>query len=118
MKSKSLSIFAMLLIPALAFAADKKSATVQIDQTVKVAGTQLAPGEYRVTWEGNGPDVTVSFVEGRKTIATAPAKLVNASSQYPAIETVAAPDNTQILKAVDLNNLTIQFQNTVPAAGN
>jgi len=118
MKAKSLFLFAALLIPALAFAAEKKSANVQVDQPVKVADTQLAPGQYRLTWEGNGPDVTVTFSEGKKTIATVPAKLVNAPGNQPALETVTAPDKTQLLKAVDLNNLTLQFQNPVSAAGN
>jgi phage tail sheath gpL-like len=118
MKIKSLSVFAMLLIPVLAFAADKNSAKVQIDEPVKISGTQLAPGQYRLTWEGNGPDVTVSFLEGKKTVATAPAKLVNASHDQPAIETVATPDNAQLLKAVDLSHLTIQFLAPVSASGN
>ena len=119
MKAKSLFVFAMLALPALAFAADKKSASVQIAHPVTVAGTQLAPGNYRLVWEGNGPDVTVSFLEGKKTIATAPATLVNTQgNQTGAIETVTSPDKTQLLKAVDLNKLTIQFQTPVAAAGN
>ena len=118
MNFKSLFVSAMLLIPALAFAAEKKSANVEIDQPVTVAGTQLAPGQYRLTWDGTGSEVTVSFLKGGKTVATAPAKLVNAAGNEPAIETVTNPDKTQTLKAVDLNNLTIQFQAPVSAAGN
>ena len=119
MKIKSLFVCAMLLIPVLAFAAEKKSASVQIDQPVKVAGTELAPGHYRLTWDGTGSDVTVTFLKGNKTVATAPAKLVNTSSNSePAIETFTTPDKTQLLQAVDLNNVTIQFQNPVSAAGN
>jgi hypothetical protein len=119
MKAKSLFIFAMLSLPALALAADKNSASVQIAQPVTVAGAQLAPGNYRLVWEGNGPDVTVTFLEGKKTVATAPAKLVNTqSNQTAALETVTSPDKTQLLKAVDLNKLTIQFQTPVAAAGN
>jgi hypothetical protein len=119
MKVKSLFVFAMLALPALAFAADKKSASVQIAQPVTVAGTQIAPGNYRLVWEGNGPDVTVTFLEGKKTVATAPARLISTQgNQTGAIETVATPDKTQLLKAVDLNKLTIQFQTPVAAAGN
>lgn len=118
MKSKSLFVCAMLLVPALAFAAEKKSANVQIDQPVTVAGTQIAPGQYHLTWEGTGSDVTVSFLKGSKTVATAPAKLVNASNNEPAIETATTPDKTLVLKAVDLNKLTIQFQTPVSASGN
>jgi hypothetical protein len=119
MRSTSLFVCAMLLVPALAFAAEKKSANVQIDQPVTVAGTQIAPGQYHLTWEGNGQDVTVTFLTGKKTVATAPAKLVNtASNQQAAIETFTTPDKTQLLKAVDLKNLTLQFQTPISAAGN
>src|SRR5579859_124412 len=56
MKLKSLFTAVMVFaIPALAFAAPKNSANVNLDQTVKVAGTQLAPGQYRLVWEGTGP---------------------------------------------------------------
>jgi len=119
MKVKSLFVLAMLSLPALAFAADKNSASVQIAQPVTVAGTQIAPGNYKLVWEGNGPDVTVNFLNGKKTIATAPAKVVNtASNQQAAVETFTTPDKTQVLKAVDLKNLTLQFQTPVSAAGN
>ena len=119
MKAKSLFVFAMLALPALAFAADKKSASVQIAQPVTVAGTQIAAGNYKLVWEGNGPEVTVTFLSGKKTVATAPAKLVNSErNQVGAIETVAAADKTQVLKAVDLSKQTLEFETPVPAAGN
>lgn len=120
MKSKSLFAAAMVyLIPALAFAAPKNSANVRLPQTVTVAGTQLAPGQYKLSWEGTGPNVTVTFIEGNKTLATAPAKLVsNSTSQAEAIETHVVPGKTQVLNAVDLKNVTIQFENSTAAAGN
>ena len=121
MKSKSLFAAAMVLvIPALAFAAGQKnSATVEIDQSVKVADAQLAPGSYKLTWEGNGPNVMVTFTEGRKTVATAPAKLVSNSRNQPgAIETNTATGKTPVLNAVDLKNVTIQFEDSTAAAGN
>jgi hypothetical protein len=119
MKAKFSFVFAALLVPALAFAAEKNSAKVQIDEPVKVADTQLTPGQYRLTWDGTGSDVTVTFLKGNKTVATAPAKLVTASgNEQNAIETFTTADKTQLLKAVDLKNLTIQFQTPVSAAGN
>jgi len=112
MKPKSLFVCAMLLVPALAFAAEKKSVNVHINQPVKVAGADLAPGDYKLTWEGTGPDVTVNFVAGKKTVATAPAKLVTTSSSAPtSVETATNPDKTQVLNAIETNKLTIEFQN-------
>ena len=118
MKSKHLLLAAIVLTPVLAFAKTKDSANVELDQRVEVAGTQLAPGQYKVTWQGSGPSTTVSFAEGKKTIATVPAKLVGNSMREQAIETSAAPDNTRVLRAIDLKNVTLQFENDAPAAGN
>ena len=105
-------------VPALGFAASKNSANVSLDQPVNVAGTQLAPGQYKLSWEGTGPDVTVVFTQGKKTIATTSAKLVSNRNNQEAIETTTAGDNKSVLQAVDLKNLTLQFENAVPAAGN
>lgn len=120
MKTSSLLAAAtMLLLPALAFARQKDSVQVQFPYVVSVAGTQLAPGHYKLTWQGNGPDVTVSFIEGRKIVATASARLVNEpSSQLDSFETETATDKTVILQAVDMNHESLRFESTASAAGN
>ena len=119
MKSKSLFTVAMVLLtPVLAFARTNNSANFELSQPVTVAGTQLAPGHYKLTWEGSGPDLKVSFVEGKKMIATVPAKLVSNPNSEEAIETTTAADNTTVLQAIDVKNITLQFENDAPAAGN
>jgi hypothetical protein len=119
MKSKILVTAAMVFtFPALALAASKNSANLSLDQPVNVAGTELAPGQYKLSWEGTGPDVTVVFTEGKKTIATTSAKLVSNRNNQEAIETTAAGDNKSALEAVDLKNVTLQFENAAPVAGN
>lgn len=119
MKSKSLFVAAlMFLTPVLASAKTKDSGNVELSQPVEVAGTQLAPGQYKLTWEGSGPNVTVNFAEGKKTIATLPAKLVSNRTNEEAIETSIAADNITVLRAIDLEKVTLQFKNDVPAAGN
>lgn len=119
MNSKSLIAAAtVFLIPSLAFAGPKKSANVKLDQPVNVAGTQLEPGQYKLNWEGSGQDITVSFVEGKKTVATVPAKLVNTRNGQEAIETANVAGNTTVLRAIDLENITIQFENAASGAGN
>lgn len=118
MKSKILFAAAMVLsVPAMAFAASKNSANMSIDQAVYVAGTQLAPGQYKLSWEGTGTDVTVVFTEGKKTIATTSAKLVSNRNNLEAIETTTAGNNKSVLQAVDLKDLTLRFEDAVPAAG-
>ena len=111
----------MSLTPVMAFARVKDSANVEIHQPVKVAGTQLAPGQYKLIWEGTGPTITVSFVsfvKGKKTVATVPAKLVNVSTNEEAIETTADADNTTVLRAIDLNKISLHFGNDATEAGN
>ena len=117
MKPNVLFFVTMVFLPALAFA-QKNSANVALGQSVTIAGTQLAPGQYKLIWEGNAPNVNVSFVEGKKTVATAPAKLVSNPTNEEAIETATQTDNTQVLQAIDLRNVTIRFENAVPGAGN
>ena len=119
MKSKALFAAAtVFLVPALAFAGPKNSANVKLERPVKVEGTPLAPGQYKLIWEGTGSDTTVSFTEGKRTVATAPAKLVSHPNSQEAIETVTAADNTTLLQAVDLKNITIRFENASPGVGN
>ena len=119
MKSKTLLTLTMLtMIPAFAFAKQRDSATVQIYQPVQVAGAQLPSGQYKMVWEGNSPNVTVSFFDGKKVVATAPARLVSKANNEEAIETNTTAPNTEVLQAVDLKNLTVRFQNAAPSTGN
>jgi hypothetical protein len=65
----------VLLCPVGALARDKNEQSVNIPDRVLVAGTQLQPGTYHVTWQGEGSNVQVRFLSHGKTIATAPATL-------------------------------------------
>jgi hypothetical protein len=119
MNFKSFIPALMVLIPAVAFAAANNSTHVQFQNAVNVAGNQLSSGDYKLTWEGTGPDVTVSFIQGKKTVATVPATLVSAATNQPeAIETNTTNPKTIVLDAVDLKGETIRFQHSNQAAGN
>jgi hypothetical protein len=69
-----LSILAVLS-PLSVFARDKNQHSVDIPSTVQVGGTQLKPGNYKVEWQGTGPDLQVTFLRDGKTVATATATL-------------------------------------------
>jgi hypothetical protein len=105
-------------MPVVAVAAQKNSATVEFDHAVTVGDTQIAPGQYKVSWEGDGPDVTVSFADGRKTVVTAPARLLSNTTNEEAVETDNAGGGTPALNAIDLKHVTIQFENAIRSAGN
>ena len=87
-----LSIFA-LLSPLSAFARDKNQHSVDIPFTLQVGETQLKPGNYKVKWEGPGPDVQVTFLRDGKTVAIVPATLKTNDDQVTQDDIVTQSDN-------------------------
>jgi hypothetical protein len=73
--SKGLLLGLALLLATSAFAANKGS--LQVSDEVTVSGKQLARGEYTVKWEGNGPNVELNILQGKKVVATTPARLID-----------------------------------------
>ena len=76
--SKGFILGLALLLASSAFAATKGS--LQIHDPVSVNGTQLKPGEYKVSWEGSGPSVELSILKGKNVVAKVPAKVVSLDS--------------------------------------
>jgi len=73
--SKSVVMGLALLLASSAFAATKGNLTLLSPATIN--GTQLKPGDYKLEWDGSGPSVDVSIMQGKKVIAKVPAKLVD-----------------------------------------
>ena len=84
--SKSVVLGLALLLASSAFAAGTK-ASLQLSNAVTVNGTTLNAGDYKIQWEGNGPNVEVSFVQGKNVVAKAQARLVELPT--PAANTAA-----------------------------
>src|SRR5215475_9704282 len=78
--SKSLVVGLALLLTSSAFAASKANFTLNSDASVN--GTKLKAGDYKLEWDGSGPNVEVSILQGKKVVAKVPAKLVDVSSPY------------------------------------
>ena len=76
--SKSLMLGSALLLASSAFAATK--ASLQLSNPVSINGTTLKAGDYKVQWEGNGPDVELSIIKGKEVVAKAPAHVVELPS--------------------------------------
>jgi len=112
----TLSTVALVLLSMSGWASDKMKANIQIYQTVYVGSTQLAPGEYKMTWTESGSNAEVTFSQGKKVIATVPARVTQVRSGYdgPALHTHGA-SNT--LTAVELPKLSFSFtnDNAIPA---
>ena len=96
-------LFASLSIPALAA---KNSQSITLTDTVKVGSTQLAAGDYKVTWTGTAPNVQVTIAAKGKTSVTVPAKLVDAKNGHVALQT-NTEGGVQVLQSIQLDNANL-----------
>ncbi len=70
---------ASLLLGASAFAAPATKGTLKLFEPVTVQGKQLAPGQYTVEWNGEGPNVQLSIEKGKNEVANVAAHVVPVS---------------------------------------
>lgn len=100
----------MLMVPVALLAAPKNSASVTFTEAVTINGTAIPPGNYRVEWQGTGATLEASIIQGKQVVASAPATLVNAKSDYDgAVETTEGPNNSKVLQAIDWSNRSLRF---------
>ena len=118
MKSKTLlSVVLLVSCSAALFAAVKNSAGVTFDKPLRVAAAELKPGDYKVEWEGAGPQVEVRFLQEGKVVATAPATLeTNSSSYHSGVEFKAVSDHTNLLQKLYAGQMELTFQAGTTAA--
>lgn len=95
--SKSLVLGLALLLASSAFAGTKGN--LQLNHPVTVNGTQLKAGEYKLEWDGSGPNVEVSIVQGKNVVAKVPAHVVDLSA--------AAQNNAAVTKKNDDGSSTL-----------
>ena len=75
--SKIMMLAAATLVATSMYAADAvHKGSLQVGSAVQVNGKELPPGDYTVTWVGEGPNVDVRIARGNKEIATTQAKIV------------------------------------------
>jgi len=67
-----------LLLASSAFAGTK--ASLSLADKVTVNGTTLKAGDYKLMWDGTGPNVEVSIMQGKNVVAKVPAKVVDLNS--------------------------------------
>jgi hypothetical protein len=83
--SNALVMGAALLLASSAFAGTK--ADLELHNPTVVNGTQLKPGDYKLEWEGAGPNVEVSVMKGKTVLAKVPARVIDLSS--PSVNSAA-----------------------------
>jgi uncharacterized protein YgiM (DUF1202 family) len=72
--SKTLLLMSALLLASTAFASTK--ANLELGSSVSVNGTTLKAGEYKVEWEGSGPNVELSILQGKNVVVKTTAHVV------------------------------------------
>jgi len=79
--SKSVVLGLALLLAPSAFAGAKLS--FLLGSRVTVNGTTLKPGPYKVQWEGTGPTVELSLLQGKNVVAKTHAHVVELQTPSP-----------------------------------
>jgi hypothetical protein len=93
-----------LLVATSAFAANNvNKGSFEVFEPITVGGHQLAPGQYKLTWDGTGSSVELMILSHRKLVATVPAQLVELSQdgQNNATESRKNDDGRQSLTRID-----------------
>jgi hypothetical protein len=79
-----------VLLAAVAFAADKGS--LELNNPASIGGKQLAAGDYKLKWDGEGPTVQLNILKGNKVVATTRARVVNVDHPVEHNESVVSQD--------------------------
>jgi ABC-type thiamine transport system substrate-binding protein len=92
-----------LLSSVSALARDNNQHSVEFTDSVQVGSAQLKPGNYKVEWQGTGPEVQVNFLRDGKTVATVPGTLKTNNAQAVQADVVIGTTsaNTRTLEEID-----------------
>jgi len=104
--------FASVLLASSAFAATANKGTLKLFVPVTVQGKQLAPGQYTVEWNGEGPNVQLNIADGKSTVTAIPARVVpvSAKNQSSGYSSERQPDGQEALKNVFFAGKTYELQ--------
>ncbi|HXZ79004.1 MAG TPA: hypothetical protein VEG30_03680 [Terriglobales bacterium] len=107
----------LLLVAMSVLAADKNTANVTISDAVTVGSSQLAPGDYKLSWEGAGPEVQVTFTRG-KTSVTAPATITDQTNSYGRTAVIVKQENgSKVLTSIQLPKRQLILEGEQTQAG-
>ena len=67
---------------------------MHLNENAKVKSTLLTPGDYKVEWTGSGPNVQLSIVQGKDTVATVSAQVVAESTSHDQTGYILQPAKT------------------------
>jgi hypothetical protein len=112
----------VLIVSISGFARNADSANVHFATSTRVGSNDLPAGDYRMTWTDSGPEAQVSFVQGKKVIATVPAKLAPADNSMVVAHAgngmeidTAQEGSATILEEIHLEHLNLLFSRETTA---
>jgi hypothetical protein len=91
-----------LLFSSAVLAGDANKGSLQLYEKVNVEGKALNPGKYTITWDGTGPNVQVTVLQGKQAVATFPAHLTEQATRNSedAYGSAAETDGSRTLTAI------------------
>jgi hypothetical protein len=109
----------VLFFAGVAISAEANKTTVRFDQKVTVDGKTIDSGKYTAAWTGDGPNVQVTLLHGKDTVATFAAQIKQEPSpnSTDAIGTTDGPDGSKQLSSIYPNGKRISIQLASDAAG-
>jgi hypothetical protein len=99
-------ILALVSVPALAAS---NSQSVTFPDTVKVAGSQLSAGEYKVSWTGNDANAQVTISKKGMTPVTLQAKVVDQKHDHNGV-TTNAEGGANVLQVIQLSRVSLVIE--------
>lgn len=77
---KSFVLASAVLLATGAFASNK--GTLHLQEGAQINGQAVPAGEYQVRWDGAGPNVELSVLQGKNVVAKAPAQIVEQKQAF------------------------------------
>ena len=95
-------VLGLVLLVATGAWAGSSSGSLNVADPVSVGGKQIAPGDYKVKWEGTGSNVEVSILRGKEVVATVPGHIqeLNQESRSNAAVVRKNTDGTKSLTEI------------------
>jgi hypothetical protein len=110
---------AALLLCSGAVASENNKGTLRLSDKVSLEGKVLAPGTYKVEWQGSGPSVQVTILKDKETVATFSARLsdLTTPSRANAYGTESGADGSRLLTTIYFGGKKFSLQVEQKQAG-
>ena len=92
-----------LCVATGAVAGTRQSTTVKVGSASTLNGKEIAPGTYKVSWTGAGPEVNVSFLSGKKLVVEARGKFVerNGRARHDGLVSRKGESGTPLISEIE-----------------